>query len=94
MLKVFIVSLFIFVSTLSADKNDKLKTLCLENNATACYEYGLPMVTGENAKVQDIKEEGMSFIRKACILEEFRACDIMGDNYYKNKSYRASDPIS
>lgn len=92
MLKVWISSLLIIISTLSAQNNEKLKAACIDNNATACYEYGLPMVTGENAKVQDIKEEGMSFIRKACILEDFRACDIMGDNYYRNKSYRAAIP--
>ena len=92
MLKI-IVSLSLFIlSTLSASQSEALKVLCSDNNATACYEYGLPMVTGENAKVQDIKEEGMSYIRKACILGEDRACDIMGDNYYNDKSYRAAIP--
>ena len=88
---ILLLSTFI-LSTLSASQNEALKILCSENNATACYEYGLPMVTGDNAKVQDIKEEGMSFMRKACILGENKACDIMGDNYYRNKSYRAAMP--
>lgn len=88
---ILLLSTFI-LSALSASQNEALKVLCSDNNATACYEYGLPMVTGDNAKVQDIKEEGMSFMRKACILGENKACDIMGDNYYRNKSYRAAMP--
>ncbi len=82
------VSLWLVPISLLAD----LKALCMDNNATACYRYALPMVTGENAKVQDIKEEGMSFIRKACILEEPRACDIMGENYFQDANYRAALP--
>ena len=88
---ILLLSTFI-LSALSASQNEALKVLCSDNNATACYEYGLPMVTGDNAKVQDIKEEGMSFMRKACILGENKACHIMGDNYYRNKSYSAAMP--
>ena len=89
----FIVSLNLFIlSSLSASQYETFKVLCSDHNGTACYEYGLPMVTGENEKVQDIKEEGMSYIRKACILGENRACDLMGDNYYKDQNYRAAIP--
>ncbi len=69
-----------------------LKKACLENNASACYQHALPMVSGENAKVQDIKEEGMAYIRKACILGEHKACDIMGESYFSNASYIAALP--
>ena len=86
-----VISVFI-LSAHSASQNTSLKVLCSDNNATECYEHGLPMVTGDNAKVQDIKEEGMSYIRKACTLGENRACDIMGDNYYKNANYGAAIP--
>lgn len=85
------ISLFL-LSTLFASEDESLKVLCSDNNGTACYEYGLPRVTGDNAKVQDIKEEGMSFIRKACILGENRACDVMGDHYYQDKNYGAAMP--
>ena len=92
MLKHLIVISVFVLSALSASQSPSLQALCSDNNATACYEYGLPMVTGDNAKVQDIKEEGMSYIRKACTLGEDRACDIMGDNYYKDKNYGAAIP--
>jgi TPR repeat protein len=81
--------LFIFFSILQADV---FQAQCNEDNATACYSYALPLVSGENAKVQDIKERGMSFMRKACILGEPRACDIMGKNYYKDANYKVAIP--
>ncbi|CAA6811321.1 MAG: Unknown protein [uncultured Sulfurovum sp.] len=65
---------------------------CLEGDARACFEYALPLVTGENAKVQDIRERGLSFMRKSCILGYAKACDNMGTNYYKDKSYIAARP--
>lgn len=88
---ILVFSIFIF-SSLFASEGLSLKVLCSDNNATACYEHGLPMVTGENAKVQDIKEEGLSYMRKACTLGENRACDIIGENYYKDTNYGAAIP--
>lgn len=84
-------SLFILFAH-SASQSEALKVLCSDNNGTACYKYGLPKVTGDNAKVQDIKEVGMSYIRKACILGEDRACDLMGDNYYRDQNYHVAIP--
>ncbi len=92
MLKPILVYSLCIFSTLSASEGMTLKVLCSDNNATACYEHGLPMVTGENAKVQDIKEEGLSYMRKACALGEGRACDVIGDNYYKDTNYGAAIP--
>ncbi len=80
------------MAILTASNTVDLKIACYENNATACYLHALPMITGENAKVQDIREEGMSYMRKACIHGENRGCDKMGDNYYKNANYRAAIP--
>jgi len=68
------------------------KEKCHNNDARACYEFALPLITGENAKAQDTREEGLSFIRKACILGYDKACDVMGENYYKDKSYIAAKP--
>lgn len=84
-----IISLLIlsFVA-LSASTADELKYACkVDNNATACYYFGLPLITGDNAKAQDIMEEGMSYMRRACMEGENRGCDEMGRNYYKNKNY-------
>lgn len=87
MVKQFIfISVFTFGS-LSASTADTLQRDCKEGNATACYFYGLPLVTGENAKVQDYREEGLSYMRRACIEGESRGCDVMGENYYKDKQY-------
>jgi TPR repeat protein len=85
--------LILSLVSLCASTPDEFKNACKEdNNATACYHFALPLVTGENAKVQDIKEEGMSYIRKACIYGENRGCDIMGKNYYEDKNYRTAMP--
>ena len=83
---------FMGIVSLSAATSISYEESCRENNATACYMHALPMITGDNAKVQDIKEKGMSYIRKGCLLGEDKACDVMGDNYYKDANYRTAIP--
>ncbi|CAA6802715.1 MAG: Unknown protein [uncultured Sulfurovum sp.] len=73
--------------SLSASDTALLKQKCANNDSAACYEVGLPLTQGENAKVQDILDEGMSYMRKACHNGEDRACDILGAQYFKNKNY-------
>ncbi|WP_309496331.1 tetratricopeptide repeat protein [Sulfurovum sp.] len=92
MFKIIISLTVLTLGTLTASNTKDLKVACYENNATACYMHAVPMVTGDNAKVQDIREEGMSYMRKACILGENRGCDKMGANYYKNANYHAAIP--
>ncbi len=90
MLKKYLITMILFIiNPLSAID---LKQSCMDNNATACYQFAIPLTEGENAKVQDIMEEGMSFIRKACILGEQRGCDKMGDQYYKDANYKVALP--
>ena len=79
-------------STLYANNNDALELACKEHNATACYTYALPMVTGDNAKVQDISEKGIAYMREGCSLLENRACDFLGEHYFSDKRYGASRP--
>jgi len=81
-----------FICLLPLSASDTNKIACLENNASACYDYALPLVTGDNAKVQDIREEGLNFMRKSCVLGFDKACNKMGENYYKDKSYIAAKP--
>ena len=69
-----------------------LKQACMDNNATACYKFAVPLTQNDNAKAQDIMEEGMSFMRKACLMGEKRGCDKMGDQYYKDANYIAALP--
>ena len=85
--KILCIAIFSSIS-LFASGGDHLKKECREGNATSCYLYALPLVTGENAKVQDIREEGMSYMRRACLEGENRGCDAMGENYYKDKNYQ------
>jgi uncharacterized protein len=81
-------SIFIFLSIVfTVAAADDFKQACRDGNATACYKYALPLVTGKNAKVQDIREEGLSYMRRACLEGEKRGCDVMGENYYKDKNY-------
>ena len=87
--------ILLWVTTLSFSENsqtENYQVACKENNATACYAYALPLVEGENAKVQDIKEKGLSYMRKACLLDEYRGCDILGEEYYNNARYIAAIP--
>ena len=79
-------------STLYANNNDALEVACKEHNATACYEYALPLVTGGNEKIQDKKEEGVIYMRKGCSLMYDKACDFLGKNYLKDKRYYAAIP--
>lgn len=87
--------LFVLISVtivISAETNAGLKQACQDDNATACYLYALPMVTGENEKIQDIKEKGIAYMRQACVLDEYRACDVLGENYFSDQRYRAAIP--
>jgi TPR repeat protein len=89
MFQKIIVGLLLSLISFSALDANELKDACqVDNNATACYYFGLPLITGENAKVQDIKEEGLSYMRRACMEGETRGCDAMGENYYNNKNYK------
>lgn len=88
MKKILFTLIIVFSSQLSAQIDPALKQKCLANDAVACYELGLPLVQGENEKVQNTLEEGMSYIRKACTFGEVRACDIMGERYYKDKNFK------
>ena len=78
----------LFISILlSASDTSSLKEKCQKEDATACYQIALPLISGDNKKVQEIFEEGMSYMRKACILGENRGCDVMGERYFNDKNY-------
>lgn len=87
MKKIVLIFIPLLLIKLSASTEALLKQKCANNDATACYEIGLPLTQGDNAKVQDILDEGMSYMRKACHNGEERACDVLGAQYYKNKNY-------
>ena len=87
MFKQFILFTILTSITLSASDTLSIKEKCKKEDATACYEIALPLISGENKKVQEIFEEGMSYMRKACILGENRGCDSMGERYFKDANY-------
>ena len=94
MLKKIIIPLIIIANTtlIMASDAGAEKNACQAGDATACYNYALPLTQGDNAKAQDILEEGMSFMRKACLLGEERGCDSMGDQYFRDQSFAAARP--
>jgi TPR repeat protein len=87
MLKIISSITLLSILAFSASNKDILQEKCKKEDATACYEIALPLISGDNAKAQDILEEGMSYMRKACILGENRGCDAMGKRYYKDANY-------
>jgi len=83
---------FLILLSLLLSFTEASEKLCMEKNASACYDYALPLVIGENAHIQDIREKGLEYMRKSCVLGFDKACDVMGENYYENKSYIAARP--
>lgn len=83
-----------FVGALYAQStplHDEIKA-CRGGDIAQCYEAGIRLSTGENAKDQEKKNLGLEFVRKACKYGETKACDFLGDNYFKEHHYQASMP--
>jgi len=87
------VALTIFgVLSLNASNYDVELSECKDGNALSCYGVAKALTRGENAEIQEKKELGLEYMRKACIYGEEKACDELGDNYYKEKHYIAAKP--
>jgi len=65
---------------------------CNGGNIKSCFEVGTVLTTGKNAEDQEKKSLGLELIRKACKHGEVKACDALGDNYYRDKHYQAAKP--
>lgn len=65
---------------------------CHKGDIASCYKAGMALTTGKNAEHQEKKAMGLEYIRKACKFGEVKACDALGDNYYKDKHYQAAKP--
>lgn len=65
---------------------------CNKGDIKGCYEAGMTLATGENAEDQEKKNLGLEYIRKACKYGVEKACDALGENYYKDKHYQAAKP--
>jgi len=78
---------YLGASNLEAQINE-----CKNGNVQSCYTAGLALTTGENGEDQEKRELGLEYIRKACKFSVEKACDTMGDNYYKDAHYQAAKP--
>ena len=65
---------------------------CQKGDVLSCYEAGVALSTGKNAQDQEKKALGLDYIRRACKYGENKACDAMGENYFKDKHYGAAKP--
>lgn len=67
-------------------------TQCRSGDVESCYKVGLALSTGTNAEDQEKKNLGLEYIRRACKYGEEKACDTMGENYFKDKHYGGAKP--
>ncbi len=87
-----VVALLLDLVSVNAAEVDVQIEACNKGNIKSCYEAGMVLTTGENAEDQEKKDVGLEYIRKACKYGEEKACDALGDNYYKDKHYQAAKP--
>ena len=87
-----ILALLLGFSYVNATEFEAQIEACNQGNVKSCYEAGIALTTGENAEDQEKKDMGLEYIRKACKYGEEKACDVLGDNYYRDKHYQAARP--
>ena len=94
-LKICIVFCVGFVSVSGVELTAALKAQtedCQNGHVQSCYDVGLALTSGENAEDQEKKNLGLEYIRRACKYGEEKACDTLGENYFKDKHYGAAKP--
>jgi len=87
-----VLALLLGFACVNASEVDSQIEACNKGNVKSCYEAGMLLTTGENAEDQEKKDLGLEYIRKACKHGEEKACDVLGDNYYRDRHYRAAKP--
>jgi len=92
MFKRYFVLQLAVVSLLFSFDKVSYEQACRGNDVEACYTLAVHLTTGKNSESQDSMEEGMGYMRKACVYGEPKACDSLGENYFKDKSYGAARP--
>ena len=85
-------ALVLSLTWIHAAETDAQIEACYTGNIESCLEAGIALTTGKNAEDQEKKSLGLELIRKACKYGEVKACDAMGDNYFKDKHYQAARP--
>ena len=76
---------------LSKEINTQIED-CKSGHTQSCYDVGIALTTDENAEDQEKKDLGLDYIRRACKYGENKACDALGENYFKDKHYGAARP--
>ncbi|MEA2048973.1 MAG: tetratricopeptide repeat protein [Campylobacterota bacterium] len=85
-------TLFLSLLWVHATEVDAGIDACKQGDIKRCLEVGIILTTGENAENQEKNNLGLELIRKACKYGEEKACDILGDNYFRNHHYQAAKP--
>lgn len=80
-----------FSNAVELDKeiNTKIEA-CQKGHLQSCYEVGVVLTSGENAEDQEKKDLGLEYLRRACSYGETKACDLLGENYFKDKHFFAA----
>jgi len=65
---------------------------CKNGHTLSCYDVGVVLTTGENAEDQEKKDLGLEYMRRACSYGEIKACDALGENYFKDQHFLAAKP--
>lgn len=65
---------------------------CKSGETPICFKVAIALTTGDNAEVQEKKELGLEYMRRACSYGEVKACDLLGENYFKEKHFFVAKP--
>ena len=76
---------------LSQEINTQIED-CQSGHLQSCYDVGLLLTSGKNAENQEKKDLGLEYMRRACKYGENKACDFMGENYFKDGHYGGAKP--
>ena len=71
---------------------DKQIIECKSGQTLRCMDVGVALTTGDNAEDQEKKDLGLEYMRRACNYGETKACDLLGENYFKDKHFFAAKP--
>jgi len=65
---------------------------CQNGHLQSCYDVGVLLTSGENAENQEKKDLGLEYMLRACKYGENKACDYMGENYFRDGHYGGARP--
>jgi len=76
---------------LSKEINTQMQD-CQNGHLQSCYDVGVLLTSGKNAENQEKKDLGLEYMLRACKYGESKACDFMGENYFKDGHYGGAKP--